>query len=96
MKTTKATIKSFIRKNIDNLYINKKSDFDGMCDCVMPVNSGFKRAERANNNLDNTLGINGCWFVGSSRDYFYDYEDGIFKGYKINNCCGSFILATKK
>lgn len=95
MKTTLATIKSFIKKNQD-LYINCKSRFDGMVDCVMPNdNSQFHLAKRVDSHK-NTLGIAGAWFVFGSRDYFREYEDAEFKGYEVYNCCGSFILATKK
>ena len=31
-KITKATVKSFIKKNIDDMYINVRSSFDGMTD----------------------------------------------------------------
>ena len=43
MKTTKSTIKSFINKNIDNLFINVKSSFDGMTDCCESLHEGFKK-----------------------------------------------------
>lgn len=33
-KITRATIKSFVKKNKDQLYISNKSDFDGMVDGV--------------------------------------------------------------
>ena len=42
-KITRATVKSFIKKNFDNLYINRKSRFDGSVDCVMPVKEDSKR-----------------------------------------------------
>jgi hypothetical protein len=74
MATTKritlATVKSFIKKNIDNLYINKKSSFDGMTDCVERLAGGFGKAVRTTEHVEHTNGIKGAWFVGSSRDYF--------------------------
>jgi hypothetical protein len=94
-KITLATVKSFIRKT-ENLYINERSKFDGMYDCVMPIeNDGFSKAEKTDRHLDNTHGVHGAWFVGQSRDYFTPYNDGKFQGYEIYNCCGKFILATK-
>jgi len=96
MKTTLATIKRFIRENKDSLYINVKSSFDGMVDCVMPLDGGFRKAEAEKDHNNHTLGISGAWFVLSSRDYFYDYHENGYKGYKVSNCCGSFILAIKE
>ena len=97
MKTTKATIKSFIKKNADNLYINVKSSFDGMTDCCESQNNGFQKAQPDSDGFYNqhTLGITGAWFVGQSRDYFYPYNQNGFKGYEVSNCCGHFILAVK-
>jgi len=94
-KTTLTTIKSFIRKNT-NLYISTKSRFDGMVDCVMPCDNKLFEPVKPSNESKNTLGIEGAWFVFDSRDYFYDYEDSEFKGYEVSNCCGKFILATRK
>lgn len=96
-KITKTTIKSFIKKNFDNLYIKKTSHFDGMTDGVENIeNPTFLKVEKDERIPENTLGVAGAWFVGQSRDYFYDYEDDNFKGYEISNCCGGFILAIKK
>ena len=99
-KITLRTLKSFINKNRGDLYINCKSHFDGMVDCVMPVeNPGFSKAAVNTDNPDiteNSLGIRGAWFVFRGRDYFTAYDDGNFAGYEISNSCGSFILAVPK
>jgi len=97
-KTTLATIKSFVKreKNNNNLYIKVKSGFDGMVDCVMPVDDGFGKVKETTLLNDNTLGMEGAWFVGGNRDYFDDYADDNFIGYLISNCCGSFIIAMKR
>jgi len=96
MKTTKATIKSFIRRNFDNLYINVKSSFDGMTDMCEPRDGGFTKAIKDDKNDYNTLGVIGAWFVGSSRDYFRIYNENEFTGFEVSNCCGRFTLAIKK
>ena len=65
MKTTLATIKSFVRKNEGNLWINVKSSFDGMTDCCESQNGGFTKAEKGVGDAfykDRTLGIKGAWF----------------------------------
>jgi len=97
-KITLATIKSFIRKNKSNLFLNVKSSFDGMTDCIEFRNYGFnpiKNTEWAQNNHKHTMGIQGAWFVGQSRDYFSEYSKNGFFGYEVSNCCGSFVLAVK-
>ena len=96
MRITLATIKSFIRKNPNSLYIMQKSTFDGMVDCVMPCgDGGFKPVKPTEDNISHSLGISGAWFVKSSRDYYYPYEADGFKGFTVSNCCGSFTLAIK-
>jgi len=95
MKTTKSTIKSFIRKNADNLFINVRSSFDGMIDGCAYYNDGFKKASKDSHNERNTLGVAGAWFVGQSRDYFQSYNESGFTGYSVSNCCGHFIIAVK-
>jgi len=100
-KVTMATIKSFVKKNNGKLFIKCKSHFDGMVDCVMPVeNDGFTPAMQDGYKVEDawfrrTLGIQGAWFVGESRDYFTYFEKDGFKGYEVYNACGSFEIAVK-
>lgn len=94
-RTTLATIKSFIKKNPE-LYISNRTDFNGMEDGVRDCsNQGFRPVTPAIHKYEDTLGIDGAWFVGSSRDSFRFYEKDGFSGYEIYNCCGKFILAIK-
>jgi hypothetical protein len=93
-KITRATFKSFIRKN-SNLFINVKSRFDGMIDGCASVNTSFLRAIREENHLENTLGINGLWLVGGN-DRFSHYEDDKFIGIEYYNCCGNGVIAIAK
>lgn len=94
-KITRATIKRFVAREAanGNLYVKVLSDFDGMVDCVMPVNGGFKQATASDHSFDHTLGHRGIWLVGSGRDSFEPYADENFIGYKVYNCTGSFIVA---
>jgi hypothetical protein len=94
-KITKATFKSFVNKNSD-LYLKERSSFSGMTDCVEPLNGGFEPVQIRNEYLDNTLGISGVWMVGHGGDRFSTYEDDNFKGIEVYNCCGCFIVATRK
>ena len=93
-KITRTTIKSFIKKHRGELFINTLSVFDGMVDGVQDVKGGFVPASSPERECDNNLGIAGAWFVGHGGDYFTEYDNGAFKGYRVSNCCGSFILAT--
>jgi len=42
-KITKATFKSFVKKNTDKLFIQLCSDFDGMSDCVEFIPSNQRK-----------------------------------------------------
>lgn len=102
MKITRATIKKFIKENFakDTLYIKRNSSFNGMIDCVDDsCATGIEKAKKDMRDgalNDNSLGVLGAWFVGQSRDYLVAYENENFIGYEVYNCCGSFILLTKK
>lgn len=96
-KITLATIKSFIKKNESKIYIEVKSSFSGMTDCVETIKDDFKLAVKdVNINVKYTFGIPGAWFVGNSRDYFEAFENTNYTGFKVYNACGSFIIATNK
>ena len=96
MKATKSTIKSFIKRNEDNLFIKVRSSFDGMIDGCAYYNDGFQKARKDTDNVRNTLGISGAWFVNGSRDYFTPYNENGLTGYEVSNCCGHFILAVRQ
>ena len=97
-KITLATFKKFVRENSDKLFINVKSSFDGMTDCVMSCDNGFTPLKKDNkdDSIDYTLGYIGIWLVGQSRDRFKVFENEIFKGIEVYNSCGSYIVALKK
>ena len=96
-KITKATFKSFIRKNSDNLYVKKDTDYDGMVDGIGGVeNSAFHKAQATDHMPKYTLGIGSVWLVGNSSDYFTEYSDNKFEGIGYTNCCGSGVIAIKK
>lgn len=97
---TKASLKSFIKRNVNNLEIRVTDKFDGMYDCVMPTSDQSWRLvdPRYEINLDmrNTLGIDGVWLVEDGRDYFTyskDVQNGIITELvHVYNSCGSFDL----
>lgn len=96
-KITKSTLKSFVKKNSENLHVMMKSKFDGMYDCVMETDEKtFSPAQRREGMEEHTLGISGLWLVGGSRNSFYPYEDDNFIGIEVWNCCGSSVVAVPK
>lgn len=95
-KITLATVKSFIKKNSDKLYINVKSSFDGMTDCCESRYNGFVKAVATAEHPDHKQGVEGAWFVGSSRDYFKAFENAELTGIEVYNSCGHFVLAIAK
>lgn len=94
-KITRTTFKSFIT-NTENLYINVTSKFNGMSDMVEVKDDFFALSQPTERNLQHTLGIDGVWLVGNSRDCFNYYNDDIFIGIEVLNAVGSFIIAVKK
>lgn len=94
-KITRATFKSFINKNRENLFIEIKNSFDGMTDGCEPVNSGIKPAGKTECSVDNDFGINGVWLVGGN-DSFSFIETGEYFGIHVYNCCVSFNVYIKK
>lgn len=93
-KITRATLKSFIKKNINDLYVLEKSSFDGMIDCVSESNKAPRKVDpsEVDFNVDRTYGIEGLWTVGRAGgrggDYFTYHEDEVFVGINVYNCCG--------
>lgn len=97
-KITKATFKSFINKNRENLFLNVTSSFDGMQDCCESRHGGFMPAKKCNleHAKENTLDVAGLWIVGGGRDYFKAFENEQFSGIEYSNSCGRGIVAIKK
>lgn len=97
-KITKATFKSFVKKNRENLLIKTKSSFDGMTDGIERFkDNGFSKAVEAYRvHEEHNLGIQGIWLVNGSRDYFEAYNKDGFVGIEVSNCCGNFVVAIKE
>lgn len=85
MKITKATFKSFVRKNEGKLYMDTRSEFSGMIDGLEYKHEGFKKIDMFDDDL-----------ICGSRNYFTEYEDNNYKGIRVSNCCGSYIVCVKK
>lgn len=87
-------LKSFINKNASNLYTKTLSDFDGMADCIETRKDEFEKTQVDDAEMEcHTYGLRKVWVVGG--DYITKYDDGVYRGFKVSNCCGSFIVAVK-
>lgn len=103
-KITKATFNKFVKENNMDLFIKCISSFDSMQDCIATnvgpwrglTKKNYYNEEVKQCSIKNTLGYDGIWLVGSSRDYFKKYDDEHFIGIEVDNCCGSFIVALPK
>jgi len=101
-KITRATFKSFVKRNREKLLVSPESRFDGMCDMVTPVREdlrGFKPAVKVSDGYnfeENNLGINGIWLVSRGGDWFKRYEDDKIIGIAVSNSCGSFKIGVYK
>ena len=94
-KITMATVKSFIKKNADGLFLKKINSYDGMCDGVNDRSAhSFMKVTLNSHSHANQLGIEGAWFTPGGN-LLTEYNDGVFKGFDVYNCCGHFIIATK-
>lgn len=94
-KATVATVKSFVRKNRQSLLVKTTSSFDGTVDGVRQCEDlGFSPAVTADH-VEHTMGVQGAWLVGGSRDYIKPFREGGFEGYEVYNCCGNFRVAVK-
>jgi len=92
-KITKATFKSFLRKNAGKLHVKVTSRFDCMTDCCQPVKDGFDLAIPSENPNDHDCGISGVYLVGGGRDYFTEVTENEYSGIRFYNCVGGGIVA---
>jgi len=95
-KITKATLKAFVRKHRNELYVKVTSSFNPQTDgAEFHRNAGFQPAESAGHEC-HTLGVSGIWLVGGSRNSFIPYDADGFTGIRCYNSCQTFIVAIKK
>ena len=106
-KATRATVKSFVKKNRSDLLIKVGSRFDGMTDCVEEVKSEFTPAldvgtgynfdgEEFDRTNKNNLGIQGLWLVLGGRDFVSWFETESHVGLNVYYSCGEFWIAGEK
>jgi hypothetical protein len=95
-KITKATFKSFLKKNPGKIYVKTRTRFDGMTDGIEDCqDQGWSLARAADHTFENNLGIAGVWLVGGSRNYFREVKEENFTGIDVYNCCGHFMVGVR-
>lgn len=93
-KITKATFKSFLKRNAGNLHILVRSTFDGMTDCCEQTGQkAFAPARETTRDTGYTYGYEGIYLVNGGGDRFSLHNSGGFLGIRVYNCCGSFTVA---
>lgn len=95
-KITKSTLKAFINKAFENLFVKVESDFDPYTDCLENIKKPWKKATIDNDSGSQkyTLGINDIWITSSTN--YRIYKDNTFIGIYWFNCCGSGMVAVKQ
>lgn len=97
-KITKATFKSFIRKNEAKLLVKVRAAFDGMTDGLEFTKvAEFIPARKlcGRDVCENNCGLAGVWIVGS-RNWFEHYETETHIGIAVSNSCAYFTVAIEK
>ncbi len=85
-------VKEFIRDNADTLYIKRLSQYDPQGDVVVEEEGAWRMSLPMEDNRYNH-GASGAFFVGDGQDAVSEYAIAPWRGYKVENSCGSFILA---
>lgn len=93
-RITKATFKSFIRKNADRLYVRTSWEFNSIDDGYhSSVDYGFTPAAvRVLNNDPMDLEVVGVK-LAHDRNFFLPFNDKGLVGYAVINFYGKFIVA---
>lgn len=94
MKITATTFKAFIEKNRENLFVRVRSAFDGMTDGCEACSNIWEPAKASNlkNSDSHTVGVQGVWLVGQSRDSFTAKIENAMIVISVYNCCGAFAV----
>lgn len=95
-KITKATLKSFIKKNLNNILVGYKSSFNSMSDMIEETKCNFSKL-----NIDkydekkSTLGLFNL-HLHVDRLYIENFETSEYKGYNVYSCCGEYNIVIVK
>jgi hypothetical protein len=97
-KPTIATVKAFMRKNLDNLHIKRRSEFDPQIDGhAWNDNAQFVPVKQTDSMPDYKHGIEGVWIVRyGSKNCIAPYSDENWEGFEVSNCCARFTIVIRK
>lgn len=98
-KITKSTVKSFIKKNISDLYMKEFTYFNGMTDGIDNVPEIRNRFITLTESSRAALGVETTYNSPSffeSHNSIEPVEGENFTGFEITNCCGRYIIAARK
>ena len=91
-KITRATLKSFIKRNLGSLYLDIVNDHSGYS-IFEP--KGFQVAKEETKSSDHNLGIVGLWTT-ITGDELTLFEDDKYVGIKIRSVVVNNVIAVKK
>lgn len=94
-KITLSTLKSFLKRNKNDLHLKIHSRFNGMIDGLEHFKDDFEPAEETEYNTYYTLGIKGLYVI-PGRSYFNVFRDKNYIGITVWNSCGKQTIVTKK
>lgn len=93
-KITRTTVKSFIRRHRNHLFVMSISYFDGQEDAHMEVDEPeFLPVEVSDVNHPDTLGVDGVYF--RMKTSFKAYSADGFEGYVVSHSGAYFVLAVR-
>lgn len=93
-KITRATVKSFIRRHRDHLFVMSISSFDGQEDARMAFDKPeFLSVEVWDVNNQRTLGVEGVYFRENTS--FKAYSGHGFEGFEVSHSGADFVLAVR-
>lgn len=95
-KITKATFKSFVKKNGAKLFVKVSGQFDCQIDGMSSNRAASFQPAIPAGNAEYTLGFEGIRLVGGSRNYFYAFEDENYVGIRLSNCVVCMTVAILK
>lgn len=92
-KATIATVKSFVKKNYGDIY--SKSTYDHNDNNGHYDDKKFIHNSYSDNHPEYKIGLSNVWIV-SDKNFVQPYDDAEYAGYRVSNCCRTFIVAIKK
>jgi hypothetical protein len=95
---TLATVKAFMKKNADRLFVQNQGDYNKQTksfEYYSEPRPWRSVAGLYNPNSPNDFGI-GVWFARGEDNSVRPYSDAdVFEGFAVTNCYSAFVVAVK-